>query len=266
MIPKTLVPRIGPGIASLVVYAVLMLVAEGLAAQVNIERLRIEDPPMGVSGSLTGDLTVQTGNTDFVQLGLSGRIYNVTEALTTLMVGNGGIGFLSRSRFSSSGLFHYRRTYVFSDWLSPEWYAQANYDRSQKLTFRVVAGGGARTPVAEGPWGRLAAGTALMLEHERLELPDTAAHPQRTTTVRSSSFLTYRFVPNDQLVVTSTTYVQPRLTEPGDVRMLENFALATPVSERISLTISFDLRYDSRPPDGIAGLDTRLRTGLTLTY
>ena len=254
--------RAGP----LTALAVTALLPQLLAAQVNVERLRIDDPPLGVSGSLTGDLSVQTGNTDFVQVALSGRIYDVTERLTTLMVGNGGLGFLSRNRFASSGLFHYRRTYLFSDWLSPEWYAQANYDRSQKLTSRFIVGGGARTPVGEGRWGRLAAGTALMLEYERLQLPDTAVHPRSTLTVRSSTFLTFRVVPNDQLVITSTTYLQPQLSDPGDLRMLENFGLATPVSDRLSLTVSFDLRYDSRPPDGIASLDTRLRTGLTLAY
>ena len=255
-----------PRLRTLAAVAVLALLPGGLDAQVNVERLRVDDPPLGVSGSLTGNLSIQTGNTDFVQVGLNGRIYDVTEAVTTLMVGNGGIGFLGGNRFASSGLFHYRRTFALTEWLSPEWYGQANYDRSQKLTFRLVGGGGVRAPVAEGSLGRLAAGTALMLEHERLELPDTAVHAHRTTTVRSSTFLTFRVVPSDQLVITSTTYLQPQVSDPGDLRMLENFALATPVSDRLSLTVSFDLRYDSRPPDGIAGLDTRLRTGLTLIY
>jgi hypothetical protein len=250
----------------LTVFTVLAMLPAGLDAQVNIERLRIDDPPLGVSGSLSSNLTVQTGNTDFVQVALSGRIYNVTEAVTTLMVGNGGIGFVGRNRFASSGLFHYRRTFAVSAWLSPEWYGQANYDRSQNLTFRLVGGGGVRAPVAEGSWGQLAAGTALMLEHERLALPDTAVHARRTTTVRSSTSLSFRVVPSDQLVVTSTTYLQPQVGDPGDLRMLENFALAAPVSDRLSLTVSFNLRYDSRPPDGLATLDTRLMTGVTLIY
>lgn len=265
MTPNTLALATGH-LRTLCVVAALVPVASGLDAQVNIERLRIDAPPPGVSGSLTGNLTVQTGNTDFVQVGLDGRIYNVTEAVTTLMVGNGGIGFVDRSRFASSGLFHYRQTFAFSQWLLPEWYGQANYDRSQKLTFRLVAGGGVRAPVAEGDWGQLAAGTALMLEHERLELPDTAVHARRTTTIRSSTFLSFRVVPSDQLVITSTTYLQPQASDLGDFRMLENFALATPVTDRLSLTVSFDLRYDSRPPDGLASLDTRLRTGVTLIY
>ncbi|MFW6206946.1 MAG: hypothetical protein ACOC5J_03325, partial [Gemmatimonadota bacterium] len=73
------------------------------AAQVNVEPLRGEDPPEGTSGSLSSDLVVQTGNTDFVRVGIEGRLYIVEDSTTTLMVGNGGLGFLGTSRFASSG-------------------------------------------------------------------------------------------------------------------------------------------------------------------
>ena len=152
------------------------------------------------------------------------------------------------------------------EWISPEWYTQANYDRAQLLRFRVVAGGGIRTAVARGAWGQFGAGTALMLEHERLKLPDIAVHPQQTTVLRSSSFLTFRVAPGEQLVVTSTTYLQPDVQNPGDVRFLENLRLASSITERVALTVSFNLRYDSRPPDGIERIDTALRTGVTYTY
>lgn len=236
------------------------------AGQVNVEALRPDDPPPGVSGSLSGDLTLQTGNTDFVRIGVEGRRYRVAESATTLMVGHGGLGFLGKSRFASSGLFHYRRMYRMTDWAAPEWYGQVNYDRSRSLSFRTVLGGGVRTPGVSGEWGHVGGGTGLMLEHERLSLPDTAVHPSHTTVVRSSSFATLRIVTADDLVVTSTTYLQPQVGEWGDLRVLEDLALATPVTESLALTVSFDLRYDSRPPDDVASLDARLRTGLTLTY
>ncbi len=237
-----------------------------LAAQINVEALRRDDPPLGYSGTLGGDLTVRTGNVDFVQIGLEARLYQVTDRATTLMVADGGLGFLRSSRFASSGLAHYRQTFSYRPYLSPEWYAQLNYDRSQQLTFRALTGAGARTSFASGGWGEFGAGSALMFEHERLALPDTAVHPDRTTTVRWSNFLTLRVVPTESLVITSTTYAQPEFGDPGDVRILENFRLASSVTETLSLTVSFNLRYDSVPPDGIAALDTTLRTGVTYTY
>jgi hypothetical protein len=251
-------------LASLALLAAALPAA--LSGQVDVEALRRDDPPLGYSGTVGGDLTVRTGNVDFVQVGVEARLYEVTERVTTLMVGDGGLGFLRSNRFASSGLAHYRQTFSYRPHLSPEWYAQLNYDRARKLTFRALAGAGARTSFVSGDWGEFGAGSALMFEHERLSLPDTASHPNRTTTMRWSNFLTLRVVPSETTVITSTTYAQPEFRNPGDVRVLENLRLATSVSETLSLTVSFNLRYDSIPPDGIAVLDTALRTGLTYSY
>lgn len=237
------------------------------SAQVNVEALTREEAPLGRSGSLGGDLTVRTGNVDFVAVNLRARLYTVTESETRLIVGNGGIGFLDRSRFASSGLLHYRRTYTaVSEHFSPEWYLQANYDRPQLLDFRLVGGGGARTELKHGEWGEFGAGSMLMLEQEWLSLPDTALHPDATTEIRWSTFLSLRIVASETTVITSTTYIQPALGDFGDFRTLENLRLSTSITDELALTVSFDLRYDARPPDGIAALDTSLRTGVTFTY
>lgn len=238
----------------------------GSAAQVNVEALRSDDPPLGRSGTLGGDLAVRTGNVKFVQLGLDARLYDVTTSATRLLVGNGGLGFLRSSRFASSGLLHYRVTFLPRRGISPEWYGQLDYDRAQLLSLRSVAGAGVRTSFASGDWGQFGAGSALMFEHERLALPDTASHPDRTTALRWSNFLTLRVVATENMVITSTTYYQPEFRNPGDARALENLRIRTSVSESLALVVSFDLRYDSRPPDGIASLDTNLRTGVTYTY
>jgi len=236
-------------------------------AQVNIEVLRTDSLPLGRSGSVGGDMSIRTGNVDFIALDVRGRVYNVTPTETRLIVGNGGLGFLDRSRFASNGLLHYRRSYTsVSRYFDPEWFGQLNYDRAQRLTFRAVAGGGVRTAFAQGEWGQFGAGSSGILEYERLALPDTAVHARRTLEMRWSNFLTLRVVPTDNLVITSTTYMQPALTDFGDFRALENLRLSAGVTETLALTVSFDLRYDSRPPDGLAALDTRLRTGVTYTY
>lgn len=238
-----------------------------LSAQVNVEALRPDDPPIGRSGSLGGDVSIRTGNVDFIAFDARARLYDVTATQTRLIVGNGGLGFVDRSRFASSGLVHYRRTYTaVSGLYEPEWYGQMNYDRAQELTFRLVGGAGARTSFASGGWGQFGAGSALMLEYERLSLPDTAVHEDQTLELRWSSFLTLRIVPTSNLVITSTTYMQPAVEAFGDYRALENLRMSAAVSETLALTVSFDLRYDSRPPDTIDGLDVSLRTGVTYTY
>ena len=237
-----------------------------VSAQVNVEALRQDNPPLGYSGTFGGDLTLRTGNVELVQIGWNARLYKVTESRTTFMVGNGGLCLQGGSRFASSGLLHYRETYLYNETISPEWYGQLNYDRPQLLDFRMVVGGGARTSFASGEWGNFGMGAAFFFEHERLDLADVAVHPNQTTVIRGSYFLTLRLVPNENLVITSTTYLQPVVGNWGDLRTLANFRIAASVTDELDLTVSFDLRYDSGPPDGISALDTSLRTGLRYTY
>lgn len=256
-----------PLFATLLLGLLLIGRPEAARAQINIESLRRDDAPAGLSGSVGGDLNVTTGNVDFVSINVNTRLTRVTGSLTELLIGQGGVGFLGRNRFATSGLVHYRQTYRLTDWIGPEWYVQTDYDRALLLDFRALVGSGARLDFARGTWGRLGAGVSFMLEHERLSLPEAAVHPSSTTVIRNSTFVSLRVVPGEHLVINSTTYVQPALGAlASDLRVLENLRIATDLTEQLALTISFDVRYDSDPPDGISALDTRTRMGVTFSY
>lgn len=244
----------------------LLLQTTPLAAQVNIEALRREDLAQGVAASLTTELSVRTGSVELVQLDLSARLDYVAGPATTFLVCQGSLGFLSGSRFTNAGLAHLRQSVAVRAWLVPEAYAQVNYDERQLLDLRGLVGGGLRMRIAGDHHVRLWAATGAMVEHERLALPDTGATAARTTVVRSSSYVALRAATADKLVVTSTTYVQPHVTTLADVRVLENFALGVAITRAVALAVTFDLRYDSRPPPGVPTLDTALKSGVTLTF
>jgi hypothetical protein len=196
---------------------------------------------------------------EFVQVALNGRLNWVRGQSTTLMIGERGLRFLARDRFSSSGLLHLRRTHWVEEWIAPEWYAQINYDRPQSLEFRALGGRGVRLQFVQGAWGALGAGVSVMLEHERLDLPDTAIHDDRTRILRNSTFVTVRLVGGERLVISSTAYVQQEVDDVfGDMRVLENIRVAASLTDQLSPTVTFDLRYDSGAPSGIAALDTQL--------
>ena len=237
-----------------------------LHAQVNIEALRRADLSHGLAGTLTTELSVSTGSVNLVQLGISGRLDYVSGSATTFFVGQGSIGFLRGSRFTNAGLVHLRQSVAVRPWLVPEAYLQADYDEGRLLDLRVLGGGGLRVRIADAPHARLWAATGAMVEHERLALPDTVGNDPRTTVVRSSSYVALRATAADNLVVSSTTYVQPQVSELGDVRVLENIALAVAVTRTVALAVAFDLRYDSRPPVTVPSLDTTLKSGVTLRF
>lgn len=236
-------------------------------AQVDIESLRTQDAPEGVSGALGGDIDLETGSLDYLRVSMNARLDWVTPRTGTLVIGDGGLGFLEGDRFDSSGLLHLRHTRWLNELIGVEGFGQANYDRAYLLDSRLLGGAGVRLRIASSEWGALGAGLSLMLERERLDLPDTARHERETETWRNSTFVTARLVGGAGLVVSSTSYLQPALEDPlGDLRVTESLRLAVSLTNSLALSLSFDLRYDSDPPDDLAALDTNLRAGLTFLY
>jgi len=267
MSSRDLRSRLRPWCAATALVAFVMLTPAVARAQVNIESLRNDATPAGLSGSLTSELAVKTGNTELVELGLDSRLNWVSGPSTTLLIVDGGIGLLEGTSFTSGGLVHLRETRWVGERVALEGFGQINYDKPLLLDFRALAGAGVRLRLGSGDWGAVGAGTSLMLEEERLDLPPTAVHDDNTNTLRNSTFVTIRLVGGENLVVSSTAYLQPALDDvTDDLRVIENLSVGASITDRLSLNVTFDLRYDSGPPDGIAGLDTHLRTGLTIRY
>lgn len=250
--------------------AVLVFLALGLAgparAQVNVEALRHDTTGQGLTGTLGADLALRTGNVQLLDLGIRGRIDYGSGRLATFLVGEGTLGLLKGRQFTSTGLVHFRQTYAWRPRLAPEWFAQVNYDKPRRLDFRALAGSGLRLRLYQSSQVRFWAGSGFMLEYERLTLPPGAEHPRETTVVRSSTYASLRAAGGDRFVLTSTTYIQPQVSDPGDLRILENFAVAAGITEEVALRVQFGLRYDSRPPDDITGLDTALLSGVTVRF
>jgi len=235
-------------------------------AQVNIERLRRNTDRTGLLGTARLDLTARTGNVRLVLLNVESRADLVRRDWTAFLIGSSDVGWQGGRRFSNTALFHLRATALTSRPVGVEAFGQVDYDKARRLDFRSVIGGGARFAIAGGAGGRVAGGTGLMVEHERLDLPDSAAHPRRTDAVRSTSYLTFQLQRSERISIAGTGYAQPKLDEPGDVRVLADTRLAVQLVGGVSLTVTAKLRYDSRPPDDIADLDTTLTTGLALEW
>lgn len=251
-------------ILRLVAVVLALLTPGGGGAQVNIERLRPDAGEEGLSGSLGAALDVRTGSVSLVHFQGSGRLDHVRGPVTAFLLGSGEVGFQGGERFSNAWLAHLRAGYDLASPVDVEAYVQVNHDRARLLDFRALAGGGARVRLLTGEAATVRLGSGPMFEHERLDLPPGAAHPARTAVVRWSNYLTLQATPAPHLNLSLTGYFQPQLGRARDTRALAVSALAIDVTERLAVTVTFNLRHDSRPPADIAPTDTALRTGVTL--
>ena len=235
-------------------------------AQVNIEKHRKRRDRVGVGGSLHLDLSARSGNADVWELGLQGRLDYASQSLRTFLVGSGDFGWEGGERFSNEMLLHLRGVYRLRSSLRPEVFMQGNYDRSRLLTLRGLVGGGLRTGLYQGEVLQMWWGSTYMFEHERLDLPLDASHARRTSVHRWSNYLSFSADLTAQTSVVMTTYVQPQFGDLRDVRLLNESSLQVVVSRWVSVEVSFRLFYDSRPPEGICGTDTKLKTGIGIVF
>jgi hypothetical protein len=185
---------------------------------------------------------------------------------TWLAHSRGGFAEQGGERFVSNAFVHGRWTAMWLDRIGSELFGQVEYDQFVRLQRRLLVGAGPRFVVYDGELVEVALGTAYMLEYERLDIPATDSHPQRTLYHRNSTYNTVRVALTDLLTLVNTIYVQPRIVRPADTRVLEELELAVSVAENLTLSTTARLRFDSDPPAQIEKVDLELKNGIELQW
>jgi putative salt-induced outer membrane protein YdiY len=70
----------------------------------------------------------------------------------------------------------------------------------------------------------------------------------------------------ENMSLTETLYVQPRLTGFSDVRLLNETLLLVEPNKRFTFSMGFVLTYDSAPPATVSRFDTQLRSGIGVKF
>jgi hypothetical protein len=164
----------------------LLVLPAACLAQVNIEAYRGKP---GVSGAARASLSGEIGNVDNLESDGAGFVSYSRTASTYLAVLRGAAGFLGGQRYANSGVLHLRYTMRRHDHVHPEVYVQGDYARSRLLDARSLMGAGARWNLLRTERASFSIGTSLMWERERLDLEPGAAHADRTSDARLSSYI-----------------------------------------------------------------------------
>lgn len=246
--------------------AALALVPAAASAQVNIEKMRQSDGADGFSAGASVGLTSRTGNVDATTLEIGARTQYKRGDRTAFLIFSGDYGWQGGHQYSDQGLAHLRYVHGITPLVAIETFLQSDYDKSRLLDARLLAGGGVRLRFVDTDHAGVAVGTSLMYEHESLGLPPGASHPDHTDVARWSSYVGLRWTVNDKTTLSATGYVQPQVDAFEDVRVISSSLLQTALAGHLSLTVSFRVRHDSRPPDTIEQTDTRLDTGFSVSF
>jgi len=233
--------------------------------QVNIERMRIDDKP-GWSGSLGIDGEYRSGNSDLYEIGVNARVDALHANRHFFVVGTVRYGERNSNTFKNSAFLHVRNVWQATPRLAQETFGQLERDGFTLLQLRALAGVGGRLTYVRNETVRLHQGTALMLENERLEAKRVVVHPANKTTFRWSNYASLRVRLGQQASITSALYIQPRLADFDDFRLLSETALDVRLTRRVSFTTTATVRHDSKPPDRIEPTDVIVRPGLRVAF
>lgn len=235
-------------------------------AQINIEKFRQNQDSVGISAIISAGFSIKTGNTQYTIIDGGGRINYNKENYYTFFVFNGDYGWIDGNQFSNTALFHLRYVPRLSEFLQLEIFSQIDYDKARLLLFRDLIGSGLRFKIYTVKNYKLRIGSGFMYEHERYDLPATAKHKIRTYDVRWTNYFDNEIELQENLKLFSVVYYQPRVNEFSNTRILSENNLVVDVSRHFSFFITYDLRFDSNPPDGKKETDTKSKFGISLNF
>lgn len=257
-------PR-GPVTSVVLATAILASLSAPARAQVNTEPFRKRIKARGYSFFLQGTFDGHTGNTrgatadGLVGVGFSGARHLVFAFASV------DYSRLNEVIGVDKSFAHARYDYELLRPVSWEVFAQAQSDTFQLIKIRDLVGTGPRFTLYDDGHLALFLGVGAMWEHDVYEVALGGPDARAQNTMRSNVYLSAHAALTDGIDVVTTTYVQPRTTDPSDIRVLSESGFVFKISAWLSTQISFVGHYDSNPATGVLPTDTELKNAITLT-
>lgn len=247
-----------------VVFACLALPAPA-RAQVNTEPFRKRIKSRGYSFFLQGTFDGHTGNTEGVTAdGLAGLGFAGGRHLAFAFA-SVDYSKLNEVIGVDKSFAHARYDYAIGRFVSWEAFVQTQSDVFQLIKIRDLIGTGPRlTLYDDGQFG-LFLGVGAMWEHDVYDVAPGGPDARVQNTTRANVYLAAHATLTDGIDAVTTTYVQPRLTDASDIRVLSESGFIFKISTWLSTAISFVAHYDSNPAPGVLPTDTELKNAITLT-
>ncbi len=218
----------------------------------------------GLSGSVHIGADWRSGNTELLlfRAGARGLYSNSRDMF--LVLAQGEIGVKSGERFVARVFEHARYRRVAHGLWRVEAFVQHESDQFRRLSLRALLGVGARYERPLGGGGLVAIGSAYVAEQEQLREGDEPDAGDETLSHRSSSYIALELPFGRDAELVQTIFVQPRLSDLSDIRVLNETALRVPVAGTMSLRTSLTVSHDGAPPSGVSATDFALRSSLEL--
>lgn len=239
--------------------------SSGAKAIVNMEGLHTGSPKEGFSGNVELALSNTSGNTEKKDYAFGSRLQWHREKITDYLLLRGAYGESAGVKTTENSFLHARHIYQFRPRLAAEGYLQGEQDTFARLEFRGLVGGGGRfTLYQQESRGVIYLGLGAYYSEERID--DSYVDGGTKNLWRASSYLILKYQATENTALVSATYYQPSLEGAEDYRMLEQATMKVRLNDTLSLVLSADYRYDSKPPIGVEKRDVTYTTAFSLEF
>ena len=234
-------------------------------AQVNTEPFRKRIKETGYSFFLQGTFGGRTGNTtgltaDGVMGGGVARGPHLAFVFASLDYSK-----VNHTLGVDKSFAHVRYDYVITKGISWEAFVQEQSDVFQLIKTRELIGTGPRFALYNDAHFGLFLGVAYMAERDVYDVAVGSRDNRLQGAQRASIYLSAHATLSDGIDAVTTTYAQPNLRDPSDIRILSESGFLFKISSWLSTSISFVAHYDSNPVPQVLPTDTELKNALTLS-
>ncbi len=241
---------------SFVFLALLTLVSsESAFGFINIEVLRIQ-PVEGYSGSVDLSGQLQNGNTDKSILNFSSlnRIHDGKNEY--LAVANYRYGETFKLKDTHRGSAHLRYARYLNDDFAGETFVQSAFDEFRALTRRDLVGLSARKRVMKEDGFFMFFGSGFFYENEQIKIDPNEED------LRGNFYLSSVYDGELPIRVALVTYYQPLWNQLNDYRLNLDLNTESPIYKKLSLILTVNYQFDSRPPSTVKKYDTLSLVGV----
>jgi hypothetical protein len=215
---------------------------------VNIEKQRIPTDSTGWFGSASMSFAGSKNTKETVSLSMSTLIEYKSKSNKDLWLLISDLSLITgnKEKFSNAGFGHLRYNRKLGEAIRWEAFGQIQYNSLVKIDRRILLGTGPRFKLTQMENAKFYLGVAYMYEREDLIEPTLVSRDHRL-----SSYFSFTLLPENEVIFTSTIYVQPLLKDPGDYRLSNDTSLELDITKKLSLTMSLRYGFDKYPPEGV---------------
>ncbi len=232
------------------------------AQLVNVEKSRKEAEP-GLQGLIDLNLMLTRNTRQIFEGGTSAHLQYVRGRHMTLILNNIGLMRVEGDNLINNGFQHLRYNYNMGNgFVTAELFTQHQYNAIRLLKRRFLFGGGPRFSIYENDNLGIYIAPLVMYEHELLdEAPEV-----QTDKFKGDLYISFTYSRDERINFTHTTYYQPDFAILKEFRLSSETGLELKFNERFSFLVTYNLSYDSHPPQEIPRLFYTLKNGIAYNF